>query len=112
MMNEQMILNNISNIVMRIYVVESSMLRVKKKDEVLGLDASLNKDMLDVLVYDAAEFIRKEAKDCANSFIEDADERKLYMKGIKHYSCAKGINVKAAREHIANKMIEENKYCF
>lgn len=112
MMNEQMILNNISNIVMKVYIVESVLLRVKKKDEVLGQDVSLNKDMLDILVYDASEYIRKEAKDCVNSFIEDADERKLYTKGIKHYSCAKGVNVKAARERIANKMIEENKYCF
>lgn len=112
MMNEQMILNNISNIVMKVYVVESVLLRVKKKDEVLGQDVELNKDMLDCLVYDASEYIRKEAKDCVNSFIEDADERKLYTKGIKHYSCAKGVNVKAARERIANKVIEENKYCF
>jgi hypothetical protein len=86
--------------------------RVKKKEEDLGLDVLLNKDILDVLVYDAAEFIRKEAKDCINSFVEDADESKLYRKGIKHYSCAKGVNVKAAHERIADKMIEENKYCF
>jgi len=112
MMNEQMILNNISDIVIKIYVAESSMLRVKKKEEILGQDVSLNKDMLDVLVYDAAEFIRKQAKDCVNSFIEDKDESKLYRKGIKHYSCAKGVNVKAARERIADKLIEENKYCF
>ena len=112
MMNEQMILNNISNIVMRIYVAESVALRVKKKEEVLGLDVALNKDMLDCLVYDSAEYIRKEAKDCINSFIDDEEQRKLFLKGIKHYSCAKGVNVKAARERIADKLIEENKYCF
>jgi len=112
MMNEQMILNNISNIVMRIYIAESVMLRVKKKEEVLGQDAALNKDMLDCLVYDTAEYIRKEAKDCINSFVEEEDEHKLYTKGIKHYTCAKGVNVKAARTRIADKMIEENKYCF
>ncbi len=112
MMNEQMILNNISNIVMRIYVAESVLLRVKKKDEILGQEVALDKDMLDVFVYDAVEHIRKEAKDCVNSFVEDAEENKLYMKGIEHYCCAKGVNVKAARQRIADKMIEENKYCF
>ena len=112
MMNEQMILNNISNIVMKIYVAESTLLRVQKKEEILGLDAALNKDMLDCLVYDAAEFIRKEAKDCINSFVEDSEQHKLFMKGIKHYSCTKDVNVKAARERVANKIIEENKYCF
>ncbi len=112
MMTEQEILNNISNIVMRIYVTESTLLRVQKKDEILGLDASINKNMLDVLVYDSAEYIRKEAKDAINSFVENDDERKLFMKGINHYTCAKDVNVKAARQSIANKMIEENKYCF
>ncbi len=112
MMDEQEILNNISNIIMRVFVVESTMLRVQKKDEVLGGDVALNKDILDVLVYDAAEFIRKEAKDAVNSFIEDEGQHKLFMKGISHYSCVKGVNVKNARQRIANKMIEENKYCF
>ncbi len=112
MMNEQMILNNISNIVARIYVAESTMLRVKKKEEVHGMDVAINKDILDCLVYDTAEFIRKEAKDCINSFVEDKEEFDLYNKGIKYYSCAKGVNVKAARERIADVLIEENKYCF
>jgi alkylation response protein AidB-like acyl-CoA dehydrogenase len=112
MMNEQEILMNISNIVMRIYVAESTMLRVQKKDEILGLDVAANKDMLDVLVYDAAEYIRKEAKDCVNSFIENEEEHKLFIKGIEYYSCAKGVNVKAARQRIADILIEENKYCF
>jgi alkylation response protein AidB-like acyl-CoA dehydrogenase len=112
MMNEQMILNNISNIVMRVYVCESTALRVQKMDEVLGLDASLQKDILDCLVYDSAEYIRKEAKDCINSFIEDEEQHKLFSNGIKHYTCAKGVNVKAARTRVADKLIEENKYCF
>jgi len=112
MMAEQEILNNIANIVMRVYVAESTLLRVKKKEEVLAGDVELNKDILDTLIYDSAEYIRKEAKDCVNSFIDDEAERKLFMKGIKHYSCAKGVNVKDARRRIADKMIEENKYCF
>ncbi len=112
MMDEQEILNNIANIVMRVYVAESTMLRVQKKEKVLAQDVALNKDMLDVLVYDSAEYIRKEAKDCINSFVEDEEQHKLFMKGIKHYSCAKGVNVKDARRSIAEKLIEENKYCF
>ncbi len=112
MMDEQEILNNISNIVMRIYVAESAVLRVQKKEEILGQDVSLYKDIVDVLVYDAAEYVRKEAKDALNSFVEDEEKHKLFMKGIKHYSCVKAVNVKEARRRIADKLIEENKYCF
>lgn len=112
MMDEQEILNNISNIIMRIFVSESTLLRVQKKEEVLNGDVALNKDILDVLIYDSADYIRKEAKDAVNSFIEDKDECKKFMNGIKHYSCAIGVNVKDARRRIADKLIEENKYCF
>jgi alkylation response protein AidB-like acyl-CoA dehydrogenase len=112
MMEEQEILTNISNIVMRIYVAESTLLRVQKKEEVLGDDVEINKDMLDVLVYDTAEYIRKEAKDAVNSFIDDEEKYKKFIKGIRHYSCVKAVNVKAARRRIADKLIEENKYCF
>lgn len=110
MMNEQEILNNISNIVMRIYAVESAMLRVQKK-EMLGQDIHVYKDILDVLVYDAAAYIRKEALDAIHSFIS-GEQQKLFEKGVKHYTCVKPVNVKDARRRIADKLIEENKYCF
>lgn len=112
MMDEQEILNNISNIVMRVYVAESVMLRVKKLEEILGIDVALYKDILDVLVYDSAEYVRKEAKDAINSFIEEDEKHKLFSKGIKHYSCVNSVNIKDARRRIADKIIEENKYCF
>ncbi|MDD2381247.1 MAG: acyl-CoA dehydrogenase family protein [Mariniphaga sp.] len=110
MMNEQEILNNISNIVMRAYVAESTMLRIQKK-EMMGHDIAVYKDLLDVLVYDSAEYVRKEAMDAVNSFL-DGDTKKRFVKGIKHYTCVKPVNVKDARRRIADKLIEENKYCF
>ena len=110
MMNEQEILNNISNIVMRIYVAESAKLRVQKKEQ-MGQELSLYKDILDVFVYDSADYVRKEAMDAVNSFTE-GDRQKLLAKGVKHYTCVKPVNVKDARRRIADKLIEENKYCF
>jgi alkylation response protein AidB-like acyl-CoA dehydrogenase len=109
-MNEQEILNNISNIVMEVYVAESTLLRVQKKEE-MGLDVSVDKNILDVFIYDAAALIRKEASDAINSFAE-GEEQKLLAKGIKHFTCVKSVNVKEARRKIADKLIEENKYCF
>jgi alkylation response protein AidB-like acyl-CoA dehydrogenase len=110
LVGEQEIQMNISNIVMNIYAAESAILRVEKKES-QGQDVSLNKDMVDVFVYDAAELIRKEAMDAVNSFLE-GEELKLYKKGIKHFTCVKGVNVKDARRRVAEKMIEENRYCF
>lgn len=110
MMNEQEILNNISNIVMRVYVVESAMLRIQKKES-LGQDVGVFKDILDVLIYDSAAYVRKEAMDAIHSFAGE-DKQKLFKKGVDHYTCVQPVNVKEARRRIADKLIEENKYCF
>lgn len=109
--NEQEILNNISNIVMSVYVAESTLLRIQKKEEILGEDVSLYKDILDVFVYDTAGLVRKEAFDAVNSFAE-GEALELMSKGIRHFTCVKGVNVKDARRRIADKLIEENRYCF
>jgi len=110
MMDEQEILTNIANIVMNIYAAESVMLRVKKMEE-KGIDVALYRDIADVLVYDTAGLIRKEAMDAVNSFSE-GDQQKLFAKGIQHFTCVKPVNVKEARRRIADKLIEENRYCF
>ena len=110
MMEEQEILSNIANIVMNIYTSESVLLRVQKKEN-MGHDVLLYKDILDVLVYDTAGLIRKEAMDAVNSFL-GSEELKLFTKGIKYFTCVKPVNVKDARRRIAGKLIEENKYCF
>lgn len=107
--HEQEILNNISNIVMNIYVAESSLLRVIKKEQ-MGHGISLYKDIIDVFFYDTADLIRKQGMDAIYSFIdEDID---LFIKGVNHFTCVKGVNLKDARRRIADKLIEENKYCY
>jgi len=109
---EQEILNNISDIIMNLYVAESAILRVEKIENIDGNGAvSILKDIVDVFVYDAAELARKAGKDAVNSFAE-GDEKELMLKGVKYYSCVGGVNVKDARRRIADKLIEENKYCF
>jgi alkylation response protein AidB-like acyl-CoA dehydrogenase len=110
MMDEQEILTNIANIVMNIYAAESLLLRVKKNEET-GNDVALYRDMADVLVYDTANLIRKEAMDAVNSFSE-GEQQKLFAKGIQYFTCVKPVNVKEARRRIADKLIEENRYCF
>ena len=110
LVHEQEIQMNISNIIMNVYAAESAVLRIEKMES-LGLSVALYKDMVDVFVYDAAELIRKEALDAINSFMDD-DQRKLFKKGIKHFTCVQSVNVKDARRRIADKLIEENKYCF
>jgi len=111
LVNEQEVLNNISEIVMNAYVAESAVLRVRKLAETRG-DASISlyKDIIDVLVYDAADIIRKSAFDAVNS-VEGDDTDKL-LNVMNRLTVVAGVNVKDARRRIADKLIEDNSYRF
>jgi len=112
LMHEQEVLNSIADILMNVYVAESTMLRVQKLESIQTLDCmSLYRDMLDVYVFEAASLIYKHALDAIFSIDADGMNEK-FLKGIQVYTKVAGVNVKDARRRIADKLIEENKYCF
>ncbi|MFP4621338.1 MAG: acyl-CoA dehydrogenase family protein [Bacteroidales bacterium] len=112
MAHEQEILNNLADVVTLTYVAESTMLRVKKLDSFqTPVDKSLYRDMLDVFMLDAADNIRKHALDAIYSLDAEEDVEK-YRKGVMYFTDIPRLNVKEARRRIADKLIEENTYCF
>jgi len=112
LVHEQEVLNNISVMIMETYESEATALRVEKLESMKGSEAvALYKDILDVLVYDAAEKVRKSAMDAIYSFAEPAEASKL-AKAADILTTVAGVNVKEARRRIADKLIEENKYTF
>jgi hypothetical protein len=109
---EQEILSNISDCIIQLYAAESTLLRVVKMQEYKGEEEiKIYKDMLDVFIYDVAARINKFASDVTYSFAY-GEVRELLEKGISHYTKVAGVNVKEARRRIADKLIDENKYCF
>ncbi|MFO7669794.1 MAG: acyl-CoA dehydrogenase family protein [Bacteroidales bacterium] len=109
---EQEILSNISDCIIQVYVAESVVLRVKKMEALKGESYSrIYREMADVFVYDAAARIRKFALDTTYSFAY-GEVRDQLVKGIDLFTAVAGVNVKEARRKIADKLIEENKYCF
>lgn len=112
LVNEQEVMNNIAVMIMEIYVTESSALRVEKMESMKGKDAvALYRDILDVMIYDGAEKVRKSALDCIHSFTTGNEAAKL-AKAIDTLTRVAGVNVKDARRRIANKLIEDNCYKF
>lgn len=109
---EQEILSNISDCIIQLYAAESVVLRVKKMESLNGdAETGLYRDMVDVFVCDAAARIRKYALDTTYSFAY-GEVRELLEKAVGHFTTLPGINVKEARRRIADRLIEENKYCF
>jgi len=112
LVQEQEILSNISDCIIQVYVAESVVLRLKKMEGIKGeAYAKLYRDMADVFVYDAAARIAKFAHDTTYSFAYGQVREEL-EKGITYFTKVAGVNVKEARRRIADRLIEENKYCF
>ncbi|MDP4281594.1 MAG: acyl-CoA dehydrogenase family protein [Bacteroidota bacterium] len=110
--NEQEVMNNISNMIMDIYIAESTALRIKKLKELKGEEAiSIYKTILNVFVYDAAERIRKNGMDAVYSFATPENTEKL-LAAINKLTAVKGVNVMEERRKVAAKLIEDNAYNF
>ncbi|MDD3875947.1 MAG: acyl-CoA dehydrogenase family protein [Bacteroidales bacterium] len=109
---EQEIQNNIADMIMELYITESLALRISKIENIKGSESvAIYKDMLDVKLSDAVFSVKKNAPDAISSFATGDDYQKL-AEAIQNLTYLPAVNVKEARRRIAQKMVEENKYCF
>ena len=109
---EQEILMNIADMLIELYVAESLQLRVEKLVSIRGEENCKQQiDIMRVCINDAADLINKYGKDAINSFAE-GDEQRMMLMGLKRFTKTEPLNTKEARRRIADKLINENKYCF
>ena len=109
---EQEILMNIADIIGYVYVAESVLLRAEKLQHTQpGEHADYAADMAKVYLYGAIDKVNAAGREALNSFAE-GDELNMMMVGLRRFTKAQPFNVKEARQRIAKKLIEENKYCF
>jgi len=110
--NEQEVLMNLADMAIQTFNAESVLLRIMKMAENKGeATIGLYKDIMQTYLYDAADAVNKAGKDAINSFAE-GDEQRMILMGLKRFTKAESVNVKEARRRIANKMIEEGRYCY
>jgi len=109
---EQEVMMNISDMAINAYTAECALLRAMKQTATYGETATLfQADMIRTYFYDAASRINKYGKDALNRFVEG--EELLFMHaGIDRFTKTRPFDTIAARRRIAEKMIEEKKYCF
>jgi len=109
---EQEVLMNLADMLIELYVSESTQLRVEKLVGMKGEEAcKVQLDIMRVYINDAAEHIAKSGREAINSFA-DGDERRMMLMGLKRYTKTEDFNTTQARRNVATKLIEENKYCF
>ncbi len=109
---EQEILMNIADMVIDIYVAESTLLRVEKLIDTRGAAAmELQTELALVNLHEAVDRINTAGRTAITSFAE-GDELRGMMMGIKRFTKIDPKNLKDARRKIADAMIAENKYIF
>ena len=109
---EQEVLMNISDMAIWTYLAESSLLRVQQMVNSSGEENCKEQiAMVQTYFYDIADKINKTGKDALNSFTE-GDELRMMLMGLKRFTKTAPFNPKEARQLIASKLIEENRYCF
>ena len=112
MAKEQEVLMGIADISIMTYLAESVLLRVQKKIAAVGEEAAaIDIAIAKLYFYDTADRIEKAAKDAIMSFA-DGDEARMMLMGLKRFTKTEAFNPKAARQMIAQKLIEDGRYNF
>jgi alkylation response protein AidB-like acyl-CoA dehydrogenase len=111
LIQEQEVLNNLTDMIMEVYLAESLALRLMKKESLSGVGLTGEYHaILDVFMADASDKIRKCAMDAFSSLpvLPNAHQ----IEAIEKLTATAPVNVKQCRRMIASRLIEENKYTF
>ncbi len=111
--DEQEILLNAADIIMDAYQMETAILRAKKMAEKNGEEAAARQiDMVGIFCNDAIQRIDAAAKNTIAAMSEGDDMRTL-LAALKRFTKNNSpINTIAARQRIADTLIQANKYTF
>ena len=109
----QQLLTAASNILIEIYMAESTILRTEKNVKRFGEAAQKEQiAMAKLYLYNAVEIITKSGREGIISFAE-GDEQRMMLMGLKRFTKYTNYpNVVELRNTIAEKLKAENKYCF
>ncbi len=110
---QQEVLMNCADIIMDAYQMETAILRVKKSVAATGEDVSARQiDMASVYCNDAIQRVETKAKNTIAA-IAEGDEGRTLLVALKRFTKNNSpINTIAARQRIADTLIEANTYVF
>ena len=109
----QQLLIAAADILIEIYMAESTILRTEKNAKRFGVEAqSAQIAMSKLYLYHAVDIVEEKGKESIISFAE-GDEQRMLLMGLKRFT--KYVNypdIVDLRKEIAEKVKAENKYCF
>jgi alkylation response protein AidB-like acyl-CoA dehydrogenase len=109
----QQLLMAASDILIEIYMAESTILRTEKLAKANGADKIKEQiAMAQLYLYQAVDIITQKGKESIISFAE-GDEQRMMLMGLRRFTKYTNMpNVVGLRETITTKLVAENAYCF
>ncbi|WP_417362877.1 acyl-CoA dehydrogenase family protein [Galbibacter sp.] len=109
----QQILMAASDILIQIYMAESAILRTEKNVDRSSEESQKHQvAMAKLYLFNAVEKVNNKGKEAIISFAE-SDEQRMMLMGLKRYTKYTNFpNIVELRNTVADKVIEENGYCF
>ena len=109
----QQLLMAAADILIEIYMAESTILRTEKLAKKVGeAKAQEQIAMAKLYLYKAVDVITQKGKESVISFTE-ADEQRMMLMGLRRFTKYTNMpNIIALREMITTKLVVENEYCF
>ncbi len=110
--HEQEILMHLADMLIQIYVAESSILRTEKLILSHGdQQFELQQDLSRVFLHQAVQQVQLSGKEAIYAFAT-GDEQRMMLLGLKRFTKIAPYNLKEARRRIADAMIEKNDYIY
>jgi len=111
--SHQQLLMAAADILIEIYMAESTILRTEKLAKREGEDKVQEQiAMAKLYLYKAVDIVNLRGKEGIASFSE-GDEQRMMLMGLKRFTKYTNLpNIVALRETIASKLVAENSYCF
>ena len=109
----QQLLMAAADILIEIYMAESTILRTEKTAKKQGQENIKEQiAMAQLYLYKAVDIVAQKGKESIISFAE-GDEQRMMLMGLKRFTKYTNMpNIVALRQAIATKLINENQYCF
>ncbi len=109
----QQLLMAAADILIEIYMAESTILRTEKMAKNIGEDNCQEQiAMAKLYLYKAVDIVNQKGKESVISFAE-GDEQRMMLMGLRRFTkYANMPNVVALREIITNKLVASNEYCY
>ncbi len=109
--DEQEVVMNIADMLIELFVAESTLLRIIKISESRSTTVFIEADLMRCCLYEAVDKLAKCGKEAINGFAS-GDEQKMMLMGLKRFTKVQPFNAKEARRKIADHLIADGSYAF